>query len=187
MHSTLKTFIIVCYLAISFTSVPVIRHLSNISKITNFLSQKEDADQDDNLVYFHRYEATRGVPNKEVPLQQHYINERALRKKSYKLKDELSDYDREASMQTRELKHKANFERNKALRFISLLNAQKRLYLQKEAALKDEMNHEEKAREFYENRLKINDKSERTALPDQRAEFQKLARFDRDEVKHYGE
>jgi len=59
--------------------------------------------------------------------------------------------------------------------------------LQKETAVKDEMNHEEKEKEFYQRRLKVNNNKQRSALPDEQVEYSKLATFDKDQAKTYNE
>jgi len=51
--------------------------------------------------------------------------------------------------------------------------------------MKADINHYEKFKEFYENRLDANDKKLAHALPDQAAKFRKLVTFDRSRVEHF--
>jgi len=145
--------------------------------------------KNDDLKYYHHYEATRGIstPNVHAPLKVHYNNEANLRKESYILEDKLHQIKRRAARKINFLDHKLDYERNKALKLASLLSAQERLGNQKKVALETEMDHEEKEREFYDDRLAKNIKKERKALPDQQAKFNKLSTFDRDQAKDYSE
>lgn len=140
------------------------------------------------LIYYHKYEMNHGKAiNPKVPLQQHYANEKALRQKADHIEDEIKKNEHQLGFKVREMKHK----------ILGLLNAENKAKAerrainkvsdQREQSIKEEINHDEKFRELYADRLQTNMKRLKGALPDQRPAYQELVKFDQDRVKHWTE
>jgi len=139
-----------------------------------------------NLKYYHRYEKNHGQKiDPTIPVQQHYRNERHLREKADHVKDEITDTIHQAGFKVRELKRKVLALKNLVNRDKAIRNGFVRMSNQRENSIKEEINHEEKFKELYEQRLRKNQGRENTALPDQRIALAKLVKFDQDRIVHW--
>jgi hypothetical protein len=65
------------------------------------------------------------------------------------------------------------------------LHAKNILYTQEEEAKKWEINHEEKFRQYYVQKLLKNAATWHASPPDQRPYFKKLVKFDKNEIRDY--
>lgn len=154
---------------------------------TKNLTQSKSVEQSA-LHYYHKYEEHHGKAiNPNVPLKQHYSNEKALRVKADHIKDQIAKNTHQLGFQVRALKRKILGLENEENKAESERTAVNRITEQREEAIKYEINHDEKFRELYKKRLERNTNLLKHALPDQRESEQKLITFDQDRVKHWTE
>lgn len=155
--------------------------------VLNYTTQTDAAQvQEPNLKYYHRYERNHGQKiNPHVPLQRHYRNERHLREKANRVKDEIQKTIEEAGFKIRELGHKMIDMQNLVNKDRAVRDGVFRMANQRENSVKEEINHEEKFKELYQQRLRKNDKRMATALPDQKIALEKLVKFDEERVAHW--
>merc|ERR1712151_467845 len=136
-----------------------------------------------NLKYYHRYEKNHGQKiNPNVPLHQHYKNERNLRKQADRIKDEIARAIQQAGFRIREVEHQIIAIKNEVNKARASRDAVVRMAEQRENSVKEEINHDEKFKELYQQRLKKNEARDKTALPDQRAALDKLIDFDEQRI-----
>jgi len=139
-----------------------------------------------NLKYYHRYERNHGEKiNPHVPLQKHYSNERKNRRVADHLKDQIQKTIQQTGFQVRQLNHAVVNAENNVNRDRATRDGVFRMAEQRENSIKFEINHEEKFKELYEQRLRKNQRREGTALPDQRVALEKLVTFDENRVAHW--
>jgi len=125
--------------------------------VVNYTTQIKSLSQVDtpNLKYYHRYEKNHGQKiNPNVPLHQHYRNERHLREQANGVKDEIEKTLQQAGFNVRELKHKIIRIKNNVNKDRAIRNGVLRMSQQRENSVKEEINHEEKFKELYEQRLR---------------------------------
>ena len=135
------------------------------------------------LTYYHKYEQNHGQKiNPNVPLTKHYSNERKLRDQSDKLKDELQKTIQESGFAERNDEHQVVALKNQENRLKSQRTANFRIAHQREQSIKEEINHDEKFKELYQQRLAKNEKRVASALPDQRVALAKLIAFDKERI-----
>ena len=135
---------------------------------------------EDPLYYYHKFEHKHGwVPNAHIPLQQHYTNEKDLRKKLYHVDDELNRMKRAEGFKERDLQREILGEKNQLTSLKSITHATNKLHDQREMAIKEGINHDEKFKEKYHGRLVKNRSKLAKALPDQKAEYSELVSFDK--------
>ena len=138
------------------------------------------------LKYYHRYEKLHGaVINPNIPLTQHYANERKLRQKADHIKDEITHLKHETGFEERDLDRKVLGLKNEENSLKSGLKADNRIAQQHMQAIKYDINHQERFRELYSDRLKHNTEKLKHALPDQVPALNELVKFDRERVKHW--
>merc|ERR1711957_878668 len=119
-----------------------------------------------NLKYYHRYE-------------------RKNRRVADHLKDQIQKTIQQTGFQVRQLNHAVVNAENNVNRDRATRDGVFRMAEQRENSIKFEINHEEKFKELYEQRLRKNQRREGTALPDQRVALEKLVRFDENRVAHW--
>jgi len=164
------------------------KYIDQAIKLIKELGQKElaQAVEEPNLKYYHRYERHHGQKiNPHVPLQRHYSNERKNRRAADHIKDQIQRTVEQAGFQVRQLKHSVVKMENNVNRDRATRDGVLRMADQRENSIKFEINHEEKFKELYEQRLKKNQRREGTALPDQRFALEKLVKFDEGRVAHW--
>jgi len=160
-----------------------------ISSFSLTLNQKANLSQSTNgsLKYYHRYELNHGsvTPNPNIPLQQHYSNERGVRKEAYRLQDEIHKTARKASFKVRNMSRNELALKNKRDLLESRRSATDKVADQREQSIKEEINHDEKFKEIYARRLQENRSKAEHDLPDQRAADENLISFDQQRIKHF--
>jgi hypothetical protein len=138
------------------------------------------------LHYFEKFEKDHSKPiNKKIPLDQHYSNERKLRKESFKLKEQAKTIRRNAGFKERDLKHKILELKNQADVLATNVHADDKIAKQRERSIKEDINHAEKFKELYEQRGEVNKERLSKALPDQAASLKKLSDFDQERKEHW--
>lgn len=158
----------------------------NISLSTHKNTSDSHSASHSDLYYYHKWEQGQmNQPKKNVPLREHYRRERIIRRKTYMLDDQIASLKRKGEMRVRDLKHEKLRYSNRLNQEKSIRKAETKLHEQREAAIKEEINHDEKFREKYEERLVNNKARIESALPDQRSEFEKLVEFDDKRIKHF--
>jgi len=139
-----------------------------------------------NLKYYYRYERKHGKAiNPKIPLKQHYANEKALRLRADHLKDSIAQITHSAGFKIRALKREEIGIKNNAIKAKSEQKAINKISDQREMAIKQELNHDEKFRELYKQRLQKNTRKMKGALPDEIPSLQKLVNFDKTRIMHW--
>lgn len=144
------------------------------------------AKSSDDLRYYKKYEKEHSWrPNIHVPLQQHYSNEKNLRKELYKTEDQMQKLKHTHDFHKSDVKRAELAKRNELVKLESTTAADNELKGQQIAALKEEINHDEKFREKYHARFLKNNAEEAHAMPDQRGALQTLTAFDKERDQHF--
>ena len=138
------------------------------------------------LHYYHIYEENHGTfINPKIPVKQHYENERKERKELFHLKDALRKLKETTHFKLLDLERRIlAFENNDDV-LKNTVNGNDRINEQKAMSLKEEINHDEKFKELYADRLDLNTKKEKTASPDQVPVYEKLVKFDSQRDSHW--
>jgi hypothetical protein len=118
-------------------------------------------------------------------LQEHYSNERNLRKQTYKITDQIKTVERQAGFHERAVKHQLLALKNQANKLENNAAADLKVASQKEQAIKEDINHSEKFREIYTQRGKENSEKLASALPDQVSSRTELVKFDHERTAHW--
>ena len=167
----------------AFTSLLLLLSLVSLTLAVKKLTISHHSDD---LHYYNKFEGKHSwTPNVHVPLQKHYANEKAIRQHLYKLEDQISNTKRAHGFETRDSNRAILAKEHEKNQVESNEKADVRLNDQREFAEKSEINHAEKFREKYSARFLKNKGKLTTALPDQRASYETLTKFDKDRVEHF--
>lgn len=152
-----KLLLITLLFTIIATSMALNKH-ANLSQAQN------------DLKYYHRYESNHAAvtPNPKIPLNQHYSNERDLRKKAYALQDKIHQVAHDAEFKVRDMNRAKLALQNRQTTLKAERKADQNMADQREEAIKYEINHDEKFREMYQDRLQKNRHHAEHALPNLR-------------------
>ena len=138
------------------------------------------------LHYYNKYELNHGtLINPKIPLTKHYSNEREERKADYKLKDEIRKLKEETHFKLLDMERHILELQNKFDDLKNEVNGNVREDDQKTMAIEEQINHDEKFKEMYNQRLEENSHKEKTALPDQVPVYKKLMKFDENREEHW--
>jgi len=153
---------------------------------TNKLNLAQSKSKSGDLKYYHRFEKRHTwIPNSHIPLQKHYHNEKELREAEYRLEDKINHLKRGFGFQERTKSRNILADENTLAANESKEKADNRLHGQREMAIKEQINHEEKFRTKYKHRAEKNKKKLEHALPDEVPEYTTLENFDEERVKHF--
>jgi len=131
------------------------------------------------LHYYHKFEKRHGwTPNAHIPLGRHYSNEKRIRQHLYKLESKVQALKRSEGFKVRDVKRAILANENKLAKDEAIAKADNRLHNQKEQAIKEGINHNEKFKEKYQKRFLKNHNKLAHALPDEEPEFLALENFD---------
>merc|ERR1711934_1050508 len=173
------------YFLMKLLAIVLILSLTSLSLAIAHPRRKSLA-QHGSLYYYHKFEHRHGwVPNSHVPLQQHYSNERHLRHKAFEVEDKINHLKRKEGFKLRDQERKNLAIKNELNVTTSSHHAEKRLHRQREQAIKEQINHQEKFREKYQARLLKNRKKVAHALPDQVPEYTALISFDKERENYF--
>ena len=154
-----------------------------IVSFSQCLNQKNSQKGHGSLYYYHKFEKKHGwTPNANIPLGTHYNNEKMIRKHLYKLEARVQHMRRQEGFKERDLKRAILADQNKLATNEAVAKADNRLHNQKEEAIKEGINHNEKFKEKYQKRFLKNHDKLAHANPDQEAEFLELENFDQSRV-----
>ena len=137
------------------------------------------------LHYYHDYLIERQKINPQIPLTTHYKNERRLRKQHYNLVGQIRKQREHLMFKANDIKHAALKDKNSRVKVEADATALQRRISQRHTALKYRIDHAMAWSTFYKDRLKINLKKMKTALPDVKVGQEKLIEFDRARSKFY--
>lgn len=138
------------------------------------------------LYYYHKFEKKHSfVPKQNVPLNTHYSNEKKIREELYKLENKVNKLKRKEGFKVRDLKRATLAAENSLAKIESTKKADDKVHEQREEAIKEQINHEERFREKYQKRFLRNHKKLAKALPDQEPEFMALEAFDNTRVQDF--
>lgn len=139
------------------------------------------------LYYYWKFESdNNGLPSQyRNDLDTHYNKEHNLRSEHYKLKDRETHLQQDVGFKTRKIKHSIISEKNKVNVLKSQLHANNKTFSQKERAMQEQINHDEKFREVFAERLGKNQSDIPHALPDEKIADKKLAKFDKDRIDYF--
>jgi len=150
------------------------------------IQNKSLAKRSDDLHYYHKYEANHSwTPNVHVPLQQHYSNERNLRKELYKTEDQMQKLKHDHEFHKSDVKRAELAKKNELVKLETTTAADSELREERAAAIKEEINHDEKFREKYHARFLKNKDKLVHAMPDQEAALGTLTDFDKSRDEHF--
>jgi hypothetical protein len=161
--------------------------LLSASTLALSLHETHDSPSDHgSLHYYHRFARDHTSPlNTHIPLQEHYSNERNLRKQTYKITDQIKTVERQAGFHERAVKHQLLALKNQANKLENNAAADSKVANQKEQSIKEDINHSEKFREIYSQRGKENSEKLASALPDQVPSMTELVKFDHERTAHW--
>lgn len=123
--------------------------------------------------------------NTKIPLHQHYDNEKNNREELDHIKDQVTDITRQTGFKIRTLKRDIVGLENEENQVKSTLDAAKLIDHQRLNSIKEEINHQEKFKELYDDREETNRQKAGTALPDQAPSYNELTSFDHSRVKNF--
>ena len=101
----------------------------------------------------------------------------------YKLENKVNQLKRQEGFKVRDLKRAILANKNKLATNEAVAKADNRLHDQKEQAIKEGINHNEKFKEKYQKRFLKNHKKLAHALPDEEPEYMALENFDQARVE----
>jgi len=131
------------------------------------------------LHYYNKFEKKHGwAPNANIPLGKHFSNEKRIREHLYKLEAKVQHMKRGEGFKVRDIKRAILANENLLAKTEAIAKADNRLHNQKEQAIKEGINHNEKFKEKYQKRFLKNHNKLAHALPDQEPEFLALENFD---------
>jgi hypothetical protein len=160
--------------------------LLSLATLCYTLPSKAFSQRSDDLHYYHKYERNHSwAPNVKVPLRQHYSNERSLRQQLYKAEDQMAKLQRSHGFKTRDVKRAELAKENALVKLETTVSADNTLRGERAAALKEEINHDERFREKYHARFLRNKAKLVHATPDQQQAIQTLVNFDRSRDEHF--
>lgn len=104
------------------------------------------------LFYYHQFMKVHNQVNKNVPLKQHYVNERSFRKERDNLQGQQNKVEREKLFAYKDNEHEIQTIKNKIVKAKFALNNTNKIFSQKETAVKFEINHDEMWKVYYTKR-----------------------------------
>jgi len=137
------------------------------------------------LYYYHKFIQQHNQVKKTVPLVKHYSNERHIRIERDNLLNKMDALNRKKGFQERDTEHAVLKIENEVVKAKEALADAKKISVQRETAVKFEINHNEVWKKYYQKRLGINQGTLAHALPDQVVGQKKLIKNDEERVAYY--
>lgn len=139
------------------------------------------------LYYYHKFVREHNKVKKNVPLKEHYANERRLRIERDNNLNQIDRLRRQRGFLKRDIEHEGLKLENEEVKEKEALHNVNKIATQRETAVKFEINHDEMWKKYYDKRLKINQGKLVHALPDQVPGLNKLEANDHQRISFYTE
>ena len=137
------------------------------------------------LYYYHLFLKNHEYVNPNVPLKEHYGNERQLRLKKDALLNKIDALTRKKGFVERDISHAILKIENDVAQSKEQLHNVNVVAVQRETAVKFEINHDMMWNYYYKKRLGINQAKLAHALPDQITGKKRLIKNDKGRMKFY--